>query len=113
MEISALDNAASNALRSSAESAFRFGSDRITFNRLRDIPLDFLKIDGRITLQIARDPVAFAKLKAIQRVCRIIGVQTIAEMVESEETLSLLKSFGVDYAQGFGVAVPRPFTEID
>jgi EAL domain-containing protein (putative c-di-GMP-specific phosphodiesterase class I) len=86
-----------------------FGATRVAFDHLKAVPVDFLKIDGRIIFEIARDPVAVAKVNAIQRVCRIIGVRTIAEQVETESTLVALRQLGVDYAQGFGIAPPRPF----
>jgi EAL domain-containing protein (putative c-di-GMP-specific phosphodiesterase class I) len=86
-----------------------FGATRVAFEHLKEVPIDFLKIDGRVIFEILRDPVAMAKVKAIQRVCRTIGVRTIAEQVESETALLALRRLEVDYAQGFGVAAPRPF----
>jgi EAL domain-containing protein (putative c-di-GMP-specific phosphodiesterase class I) len=86
-----------------------FGATRVAFEHLKEVPIDYLKIDGRVIFEILRDPVAMAKVKAIQRVCRTIGVRTIAEQVESETTLLALRRLEVDYAQGFGIAAPRPF----
>ena len=57
---------------------------------------------------MARDPVAAAKGAAIRRVCQGSGVRTIAEMVESDEVRQKLAWLEVDYAQGFGMARPRP-----
>ena len=85
-----------------------FGSAGVGFDHVKRLPLDFLKIDGRIVLAIARDPVAAAKVRAIQHVCRLTGVRTIAEMVESDEVLQMLRSLETDYAQGFGIARPHP-----
>lgn len=85
-----------------------FGSAGVGFDHVKSMPLDFLKIDGRIILAVARDPVAVAKVTAIRRVCQSMGTRTIAEMVESEDVLQKLVSLGVDYAQGFGVARPQP-----
>ena len=85
-----------------------FGSAGVGFDHVKSLPLDFLKIDGRIIFAIARDPVATAKVTAIRRVCQGIGVRTIAEMVESEEVLRKLAALEIDYAQGFGVALPHP-----
>lgn len=86
-----------------------FGASGVAFDQLRAVPVDFLKIDGHIIFELARDPVAVAKVNAIQRVCKNIGVRTIAELVESDGTLAMLRQLGVDYAQGFGVDRPRPF----
>ena len=84
-----------------------FGGAGVGFDHVKSLPLDFLKIDGRIIYMIARDPVAAAKVTAIQRVCQGRGVRSIAEMVESEDVRQKLASLGVDYAQGFGVALPH------
>jgi EAL domain-containing protein (putative c-di-GMP-specific phosphodiesterase class I)/PAS domain-containing protein len=86
-----------------------FGRLGIGFDHLKTVPLDFLKIDGRIILQILRVPEALAKVRAIQRVCKVIGIGTIAEMVESDEALERLRALEIDFAQGFGIAQPRPF----
>jgi EAL domain-containing protein (putative c-di-GMP-specific phosphodiesterase class I) len=48
-------------------------------------------------------------VRAIQRVSKVIGIRTIAEMVESDDSLARLREIGVDYAQGFGIAPPRPW----
>ena len=86
-----------------------FGRSGVGFEHVKALPLDFLKIDGSIILQILRVPEALAKVRAIQRVSKVIGVRTIAEMVESDASLERLRSVGVDYAQGFGIATPQPF----
>lgn len=88
-----------------------FGSARIGFEHVKALPLDFLKIDGSIILQILRVPEALAKVRAIQRVSKVIGLRTVAEMVESDDSLERLRAVGVDYAQGFGIAKPRPFSQ--
>jgi len=67
-----------------------------------------LKIDGSIIFNILRDPVDLAKIMAINQVAKKIGMQTIAELVESEETIAKLKDVGIDFAQGFGISRPRP-----
>ncbi|HEY5291248.1 MAG TPA: EAL domain-containing protein [Burkholderiales bacterium] len=86
-----------------------FGRMGIGFDHVKTLPLDFLKIDGSIVLQILRVPEALAKVRAIQRVCKVIGIRTIAEMVESDDVLERLRAVEIDYAQGFGIAQPRPF----
>ena len=86
-----------------------FGRSGIGFDHVKTLPLDFLKIDGSIILQILRVPEALAKVRAIQRVCKVIGIRTIAEMVESDNSLERLRAVEVDYAQGFGIDKPRPF----
>ncbi len=88
-----------------------FGHDRISFDHIRGFRVEFLKIDGNIIFNILRDPVELAKIEAINRVAKSIGVKTIAELVENEETITKLREVGIDYAQGFGIAQPRPLQE--
>jgi PAS domain S-box-containing protein len=88
-----------------------FGHDRISFDLIRGFRVEFLKIDGSIIFNILRDPVELAKITAINRVAKLIGVKTIAELVENEETIAKLREVGIDYAQGFGISKPRPLSE--
>jgi PAS domain S-box-containing protein len=85
-----------------------FGRDKILFDLIRGFQVEFFKIDGSIVFNILRDPVDLAKLTAINQVAKKIGVKTIAELVESEETIAKLKEVGIDFAQGFGISRPRP-----
>jgi EAL domain-containing protein (putative c-di-GMP-specific phosphodiesterase class I) len=89
-----------------------FGQSAESFSLLKHIAVDFLKIDGDIILDLHRNPVALTKLKAIMRVAQATNRRTIAEFVESEETLATLREFGVDYAQGFGIGLPRPLSDL-
>lgn len=85
-----------------------FGHDRISFDLIRGFRVEFLKIDGSIIFNILRNPVELAKITAVNRVAKSIGVKTIAELVENEETIVKLREVGIDYAQGFGISRPRP-----
>jgi EAL domain-containing protein (putative c-di-GMP-specific phosphodiesterase class I) len=85
-----------------------FGHDRISFDLIRGFRVDYFKIDGSIIFNILRDPVNLAKITAIDNVAKKLGVKTIAELVEDEETIAKLKELGIDYAQGFGISRPRP-----
>lgn len=89
-----------------------FGSAKVSFSHLRGLSVDFLKIDGTIIQNMLRDPAELAKARAINTVCRKISVRTIAEFVETEETLAKLRELGVDYVQGFGIARPGPINEL-
>jgi PAS domain S-box-containing protein len=88
-----------------------FGRDQVLFDLIRGFQVEFLKIDGSIILDILRDPVKLAKAIAINRVAKKIGVKTIAEMVESQETIASLRTIGIDFAQGFGISRPRPLKQ--
>lgn len=89
-----------------------FGQAGVTFDLLRNIRVDFLKIDGSIILHILRDPIYLAKVKAIGQVATKIGVKTVAELVESQDIIAKLREIGIDSAQGFGISRPRPLAEI-
>lgn len=89
-----------------------FGSIKVSFSHLKGLAVDFIKIDGAIIQNILKSPADLAKLRAITTVCKKIEVRTIAEFVESEETLEKLRELGIDYAQGFGIARPEPITRL-
>ena len=86
-----------------------FGSGLSSFGYLKNIPLDYLKIDGRLVKSILTDTVDCAMIESINRIGHIMGLETIAAWVEDTETLQLLKEIGVDYVQGFGLAEPYLF----
>lgn len=88
-----------------------FGGAPVEFEGIRDIRVDYLKIDGGTLLGILDDPVALAKVTALKQVARKMGAKTIAEMVESEEVVAKLSHIGVDFAQGFGISRPRPLSD--
>jgi len=88
-----------------------FGRERILFDLLRGLQIDFLKIDGSIIFDILRDPVDLAKLTAIHSVAKKLGIVTVAELVENEATIAKLREVGIDFAQGFGISRPRPLAE--
>ena len=79
----------------------------MSFDILKYLRVHFLKIDGGIVRDIHENPVSRAKLEAIGRVCSVIGVRSIAQFVESADSLKILTNSGIDFAQGFGVARPH------
>jgi len=85
-----------------------FGSGLSSFAYLRDLPVDFLKIDGEFVQGMVGDRVKRALVESIHQIGNVMGIQTIAECVESRETLEALQRIGVDYAQGFFLARPQP-----
>ncbi len=88
-----------------------FGRDKVTFDLIRGFRIDYLKIDGNVILHILSDPVQLAKVVAITEVAKKIGVKTIAEFVENDPIKLKLDEVGIDFAQGFGIAQPRPLVE--
>jgi diguanylate cyclase (GGDEF)-like protein len=89
-----------------------FGSGLSSFAYLKNLPVDYLKIDGGFVKDMTRDPISRAMVKAIHDIGHVMGIETIAEWVDNEETLGLLRQMGVDYVQGYGVGKPMPLDSI-
>jgi diguanylate cyclase (GGDEF)-like protein/PAS domain S-box-containing protein len=87
-----------------------FGSGLSSFAYLRNLPVEYLKIDGTFVRDIANDPISYALVKSINEIGHIMGKKTIAESVENEAILGRLREIGVDYYQGFGIGHPKPIT---
>src|SRR6476620_3886359 len=87
-----------------------FGVGVSSFTYLKQLPVDFLKIDGSFVKNMLHDPVDAAMVEAIHRIGRVMGKQTIAESVETAAALDALRSVGVDYAQGNAIAPPAMFS---
>jgi diguanylate cyclase (GGDEF)-like protein/PAS domain S-box-containing protein len=85
-----------------------FGSGLSSFAYLRDLQVDFLKIDGEFVQNMLEDRVKRAMVESINQIGHVMGLQTIAEWVESRPTLDALKEIGVDYAQGYWLCRPQP-----
>ena len=89
-----------------------FGRSRVEVATLKNLPIDYLKIDGSVILHILADEVALSKVAAIHRIAKVIGIDTIAEMVEDDATMARLRGIDIEYGQGFGIARPAPLSEL-
>ncbi|MBN1410758.1 MAG: EAL domain-containing protein [Spirochaetales bacterium] len=85
-----------------------FGRGWTSFNYLKNLPVDFLKIDGSFVREIVNDPVDFLLVETINHLGHVLGLQTIAEFVETDEIFAKLKEIGVNYAQGYYISKPAP-----
>lgn len=85
-----------------------FGSGFSSYNYLKNLPVDQVKIDGSFVKDILIDPIDMAMVNSINDVAKAMGMETVAEFVESTEIMVELGKMGVDFAQGYGVAKPQP-----
>ncbi|WAR45431.1 EAL domain-containing protein [Methylomonas rapida] len=89
-----------------------FGSGLSSFAYLKNLPVDYLKIDGLFVKDILEDKIDWTMVKAINEVGHVMNKKTIAEFVENQNIFDLLKTLGVNYAQGYGIAKPAPLREL-
>jgi len=83
-----------------------FGSGLSSFTYLKNLPVDYLKIDGQFIRNVAEDSVDESMVKAISQVGHAMGIETIAERVESKQVLEKLGALGIEFAQGYYIARP-------
>jgi EAL domain-containing protein (putative c-di-GMP-specific phosphodiesterase class I) len=89
-----------------------FGSTFGSFRHLKDLALDFLKIDGDLVSSLTESRTSQLVVKALVDVARGTGTETIAVFVSDDETLMLLRQHGVGFAQGYVVGRPQPLSEV-
>lgn len=89
-----------------------FGSGLSSFGYLKTLKVDYIKIDGMFVKDIVKDPIDYATVKSINEIGQVMGKLTIAEFVEDDAIMEKLKEIGVNYAQGYGIGMPRPLEEL-
>jgi diguanylate cyclase (GGDEF)-like protein/PAS domain S-box-containing protein len=87
-----------------------FGSGLSSFSYLKNLPVDYLKIDGVFVKDMVNNPIDSAMVEAINNIGQVMGIKTIAEYAENSATLHKLESIGVNYAQGYVIAMPAPLS---
>jgi len=90
-----------------------FGRETVSFDSLREFKADFLKIDGMVVLGMLRNNVYLARVAAMARVAKTIGIRSVAQLVESRDIIEKLREVGVDFAQGMGIARPIALRELE
>lgn len=85
-----------------------FGSGMSSLAYLKNLPVDYLKIDGSFVTNIANDQIDYATVECFNHISQIMDIKTIAEFVENKVILQNLQKIGIDYAQGYGIERPRP-----
>lgn len=89
-----------------------FGAGMSSFTYLKRLPVDYVKIDGAFVKDMSNDAVDFAMVEAIHNVAHRMGLRTVAEFVQNDTTIEMLRGLGVDYVQGYGVEKPRPLDDV-
>ena len=89
-----------------------FGSGLSSFAYLKNLPVDYLKIDGMFVKGAASDTTDFAMVESINRIGHVMGMRTIAEFVESEAILKRMRDLGVDHVQGHHIHQPEIFASL-
>lgn len=87
-----------------------FGTGLSSLAYLRELPVDWLKIDGAFIRDIVKDPIHLAMARSINDIGHLMGMRTVAEFVETQEIMDKLREIGVDYAQGYHIARPQPLS---
>lgn len=89
-----------------------FGTGLASHNYLRELPVDYVKIDGTFISNIQNSDTDYAMAKSINDLAHFLGQQTVAECVETLENIPALREIGVDFLQGWGIGMPRRLQEI-
>jgi len=89
-----------------------FGSGLSSFDYLKNLPVDYVKLDGSLIKDVASSKVSQAMVHAINYVSHVMGMKSIAEYVENEEILEQLRRIDIDYVQGYAIAKPVKFDSV-
>jgi diguanylate cyclase (GGDEF)-like protein/PAS domain S-box-containing protein len=88
-----------------------FGTGFSSYSYLKNLPVDFLKIDGNFIRDILNDKIDLAMVTSIRDVAEAMKIKTVAEFVESKDIMVQIAKLGVDFAQGFCIAKPKPLAQ--
>jgi len=89
-----------------------FGTGLSSLTYLKNLPVDYVKIDGQFIRNVTKDAADESVVEAIARMASAFKIKTIAERVESREVLVRLGQIGISYAQGFYISVPQPVADL-
>ena len=89
-----------------------FGGGLANFSALKDLSLDFIKIEGQLIRDIGSDDVDLTMVTAINQMAHLLNIRTIAENLDNEVVMARLQSIGVDYAQGFFLGDLQPLDNL-
>jgi len=89
-----------------------FGAGASSFGYLKNLEVDYLKIDGQFVKEMISNKVDFEMVRSMNNVGEALGIKTIAEFVESKEIMQALGGINVDFAQGYYIGKPEPMAEL-
>lgn len=89
-----------------------FGTGQCSFAYLRDLPVQYVKIDGSFVRDILENPLSEAIVESVARISRVIHARTVAEYVENDTIMSRLRELGIDFAQGYRIGKPKPLDDV-
>ena len=89
-----------------------FGSGLSSFTYLKNLNVDYLKIDGAFVKDMNHDLIDKSMVEAINQIGHVMSIKTIAEFVEDKATFDALVEMGIDYAQGYYFSKPFPFEKL-
>jgi diguanylate cyclase (GGDEF)-like protein/PAS domain S-box-containing protein len=89
-----------------------FGSGMSSYAYLKNLPVDFLKVDGMFIKGMLEDPIDHAMVKSINDIGHVFGLKTIAEYVETDELISELRKIGLDFVQGYAISKPQSISTL-
>jgi EAL domain-containing protein (putative c-di-GMP-specific phosphodiesterase class I) len=90
-----------------------FGAGYASFHYLKHLVFDYLKIDGEFIQNLTHNPTDHLVVQTLVSIAKALDKRTIAEYIGDDETLQLLRSYGVDYGQGFHLGRPTPLDQTD
>ncbi len=89
-----------------------FGAGASSYGYLKNLEVDYLKIDGQFVKEMTSNKVDFEMVRSMNAVGKALGIKTIAEFVESEDIMQELASINVDFAQGYHIGKPAPMADL-
>lgn len=89
-----------------------FGSGFSSFSYLKDLPADYIKLDGSFIQNLHHDAIDQTLVKSMIQVIQALGKKAVAEYVENEEILIILKGMGIDFVQGYHIGHPLPIEQL-
>ncbi len=90
-----------------------FGSGLSSFGYLKNLPVDYLKIDGSFIRDITTDSTNYAMVESINHIGKVMGLRTVAEYVHDRDTCDQLRRIDVDFMQGYYVHTPMPVSDLE